>query len=73
MKKQMRAALWLRRLVTGLSPQRPRFNHSQVHVGFLVNIVTLDRFFFEYSSFPLSVSFHQCSILMFLSSVTNSI
>jgi len=44
MKKQMRVVLWCRRLVTGLSPMRPKFNCNPVPVGFLMNRVALDKF-----------------------------
>ena len=32
--------------VAGLSPQRPKFGLSLVHVGFLVNRLGLEQFFF---------------------------
>jgi hypothetical protein len=54
---------WLRRLVDGFSPRRPRFDPGSVHVKFVVDEVALgDTFFSEYFGFALSVSFHRCSI-----------
>jgi hypothetical protein len=34
-------------------------------MGFVVDEVALDRVFSEYLGLPLSVLFHQCSILIF--------
>jgi hypothetical protein len=34
---------WLRRLVIGLSPRRPDFDHGSIHVGFMVGKVTLGQ------------------------------
>ena len=56
---------WLKWLVAGLSPRRFRFDPRPVHMRF-VGKVALDRFFSEYFGFTLSVSFHQCSILIFI-------
>ena len=36
---------WLRRLVAGLSPQRPGFDPGSVHVGFMVDKVALGHVF----------------------------
>jgi hypothetical protein len=46
---QLRAVSWLRRLVAGLSPQRP----GSVHVGFVVDKVALGQVVFppEYFGF----------------------
>jgi hypothetical protein len=52
-----RAVPWLRRLAAGFPPRRPGFDPGSVHVGFMV-----DRFFPEFFGFPLSISFHRCSI-----------
>jgi hypothetical protein len=38
---QSKAVPWLRRLVAGLSPWRPRFMLRSRHVGFVVDKVTL--------------------------------
>jgi hypothetical protein len=55
--------LWLRLLVAGLSPRRPGFDPGSVHVGFVVDKVALGQVFPpEYFGFPLSISFHRCSI-----------
>jgi hypothetical protein len=40
-----RAVPWLRCLVSGLSPRRPRFASGSVHVGFVVDKVTLGQVF----------------------------
>jgi hypothetical protein len=53
-----RAVPWLRRLVVGLPPRRPGFDPGSVHVGFVVDKVTL------YFGLPLPISFHRCSITM---------
>jgi hypothetical protein len=37
------AVLWLRRIVTGLTPRRPGFDPGSVHVGFVVEIVALGQ------------------------------
>jgi hypothetical protein len=34
---------WLRWLVAGLSPERPRFELSSVHVGFVMDKVSLGQ------------------------------
>jgi hypothetical protein len=47
-----RAVPWLKRLVTGLSPQRPGFAPGSIHVGFVVDKVALGRFLSEYFGFP---------------------
>jgi hypothetical protein len=39
------AVPWLRRLVAGLSPRRPRFEPGPVHVGFVVNNMALGQVF----------------------------
>jgi hypothetical protein len=39
------AVPWLRRLVAGLSPLRPGFDPGSVHVGFVVDKVTLGQVF----------------------------
>jgi hypothetical protein len=36
---------WLRRFVAGLPPQRPEFDPGSVHVGFVVDKVTLGQVF----------------------------
>jgi hypothetical protein len=39
------AVPWLRRLVAGLSPRRPRFDPRSVHVGFVVGKMALGQVF----------------------------
>jgi hypothetical protein len=51
------AVPWLRRLVAGLSPQRP----GLVHVGFVLDHVALWQVFLRVLRFPLSVLFHRAS------------
>jgi hypothetical protein len=49
------AVLWLRRLVTGLSPRRPWFAPRSVHVGFWCTVLRWDRFLPEFFGFtPIS-------------------
>jgi hypothetical protein len=43
--KVIKAVAWLRRLVVGLPPRRPGFDLGSVHVGFLVDNVTLEQVF----------------------------
>jgi hypothetical protein len=52
---------WLTWLVAGLSPQRQGFTTRSVHVGFVVDKVTLGQFFSEFFHFPLSVSLYHGS------------
>jgi hypothetical protein len=53
---------WLRRLVAGLPLRRPGFDPGSVHVGFVVSKVALGQVFLRVVGFPLSISFHRCSI-----------
>jgi hypothetical protein len=55
----------LKQLDTGLSPRKPRFAPGSVHVGFMVDKVTLGQVFLEFFGFPLSKSFQHCSILIY--------
>jgi hypothetical protein len=48
--------------VIGLSPETTGFDPRQVHVRFVADKVDWDRFYSQYFDFPLSVSFHRCSI-----------
>ena len=41
----LKAVPWLRRLVAGLSPRRSGFDPDSVHVGFVVDKVTLGQVF----------------------------
>jgi len=63
---------WLTQLVGSLSVQRPGFSHRLVHVGLLVDKLALRWASFQYIGCTLSVSFHQCSLLIHVS-VTNAI
>ena len=49
-------------LVAGLSPPRPGFNPRSVYAKFLAEKVYLEQAFLRALLFPLSVSFHQCSM-----------
>jgi hypothetical protein len=61
-----RAVTWLRRLVVGLPRRRPGFAPEPVHVGFVVEKLALGQVFFpEFFGLPLSVSFHQGSMLIY--------
>ena len=55
--------------VTGLLPRSPRFDPRPAHLGFVVGKVALGHVSSEYYGFPLSLSFHQCSILIYLSPI----
>jgi hypothetical protein len=59
---QVLAVPWLRRLVAGLSPRRPGFYPGSFHVRFVVDKVALGQVFLRVVGFPLSISFHWCSI-----------
>ena len=62
-KEKLRAVSWLRRLDAGLSPRRGGFDPRSVHVGFVVDKLALVQVSpTEYFGFPLSISFHRCSI-----------
>jgi hypothetical protein len=47
-----------------LSPWRPGFDLSSLHVGFVVDKVALGQVFFspEYFGFALSIKLHRCSV-----------
>jgi hypothetical protein len=51
-------------LVAGLSPLGPGFIPGPVHVGFILDKVALGHVYSEDCGFPLSVSFHQCSLFI---------
>jgi hypothetical protein len=52
-------------ILQGLSLQRPGLGFGPIRVEFVVER-HLDRFFSDFFRLPLSVSFHQCSILVFI-------
>jgi hypothetical protein len=56
---------WLRPLVDGLSLRWPGFDPITVHVTFLLDKLALGQVY-EHFGFPLSASFHQCSIFIFM-------
>jgi hypothetical protein len=56
--------LW--RLFVSLLARRPGFDPTSVHVRFVVDKVTLAQYFYEYFRFPLSVTFYQFSVLLFI-------
>jgi hypothetical protein len=58
-KKSTLVVPWPRRLVAG--PHRDR----SVHVGFVVDKVALGQVFHRVLRFPLSISLHQDSILIY--------
>jgi len=57
---------WLRRLVSGLTPRRSGFDPRPVHLIFVMFKVALWHFSLPVLQFPLSVPFHQWSILIFI-------
>jgi hypothetical protein len=63
---------WLRRLEASLSSRRPGFDTGPVDVDFVVDKLTLEQGFLCILWFPLSVSFHQCSILTYQSPAVSS-
>jgi hypothetical protein len=42
---------WLKRLVAGLSPQRPWFTPGSIHVGFVVDKLALGQVFLQVLQF----------------------
>jgi hypothetical protein len=56
------AVSWLRRLVAGLPLRRSGFDPGSVPVGILVDKVPLGQVSLRVVGFPLSISFHWCSI-----------
>jgi hypothetical protein len=56
--------LW--RLFVSLLARRPGFDPMSVHVRFVVDKVTVAQYFYEYLRFPLSVTFYQFSVLIFI-------
>jgi hypothetical protein len=54
---------WIAKILSLL--RRTGFSPSSVRVGFVVHKVAQRQVFLQYLSFPLSVSFHQCCILIF--------
>jgi hypothetical protein len=57
----------------GFPPWRPMFSPRPVHVGFVVDEVAMGQIFYEYFSFPLTLSFHQCSILIYIPPVLHNL
>jgi hypothetical protein len=49
---------WLRLLVAGLSTPRPGFAPRWVHLGLVVDTMTMGKVFYAFFGFPLSISFH---------------
>jgi hypothetical protein len=47
------AVPWLRRLVDGLSPRRPRFADGPIRVEFAVDKAALGQVFYEFFNFAL--------------------
>jgi hypothetical protein len=47
---------WLRQLIVGLSPWKPRFTPRSVHVGFVIDKVTLGCVFLQVFQFsPIGI------------------
>jgi hypothetical protein len=53
---------WLRRLVVGLPPRTPGSDTGLVHVGFVVDKVTMEQVFPRVLRFSSVSLFHRCSI-----------
>jgi len=61
------AARWLRWSFAGISPWRTGFDHKTVHFRFGLDRVVMGEVFLsvlKHFSFPLSVPFHHCYILI---------
>jgi hypothetical protein len=65
------AVSWLRRLITGLSPWRSGYTPGSVHVGFVVDRVSLGQVFSEFFCFSVSVSLHRAPILVYHPEMNN--
>jgi hypothetical protein len=63
---------WLKLLVTGLSPPRPRLDPSPINVGFMVGKGALGHVCLRVLWFSMLLSFHLCPMLI-LSSVTDAV
>jgi hypothetical protein len=60
------AVPWLRRLVAGLSPRRSEFASESIHVGFVVDEVSLRQVFLRDLRFsPVSIVPPWLSILIY--------
>ena len=57
---------WFSRLVAILSARWPGFNLKTVHVRFVVDKVALGQVSVPALRFPLTLSFHQCSVFAFI-------
>jgi hypothetical protein len=57
----------LSRLVAGFSSCRPIFDPRTVHVIYAMDKAAVGKIFLRVFSFPLPVSFHQCSTLILFS------
>jgi hypothetical protein len=52
---------WLRLFLAGIPPQKTGFSSGAVHVGFVVDKITLRQVLLQILRFPLSISFHRHS------------
>ena len=57
---------YLRKLVPGLSPRRPSFDSRPGRVKFVMGKQALGQVFHRLIRFPLPLSFHHCSIIIFV-------
>jgi len=58
--------LQLRQVVTGLSPQMTGLKPGPVHIRFTADKVAMGQVLLQVFQLPLSVSFHHCSMLIFI-------
>jgi len=61
-----RAMPWIRQLAASLSLERHKLDTKPVHMRFVMDKVALGQVFLQVYGFPLSVSFHHCSIHLHL-------
>jgi hypothetical protein len=64
--KNIKVLPWLRCLVPDLSLRRTGLDPRSFQVGFVADKVALEQVFSVYFGFPMSVSFHQYTILFFV-------
>jgi hypothetical protein len=64
---------WLRLLVPGFPPRRPKFEPGSENVGFVVDKVALGQVFSQYFGFPYQFSFHRPLHIHHLSSWVDTI
>ena len=63
---------WLRRILADFSLSRTGVDPMSVHVEIVVDIVAVEHVFIRVLLIPLSVTFYQCSMIVFISSINEA-